>query len=191
MARDPGVRKCWKGERTGQLAGAALWGLGRVVTREAPQLQSRMLDLDPEAEEPQAVLADELLFPDSESHIAHRQGRRQVARLVRTGSGANRLALPEETDWVLAPDDGGAIETLRVQPSAAPVLEPKEVRVAVEACAPQLSRRVPGDGPGRRGVCLVRSSVAGLSKLGSDVNYSDGRRTRSRLRVRAHSGRRS
>ena len=121
-------------ERSGQLAGAALWGLGRVVTREAPQLQSRMLDLDPEAAEPQAVLADELLFPDSESHIAHRQGRRQVARLVRTGSGAERLALPEEADWVLAPDDGGAIETLRVQPSAAPVLEPKEVRVAVEAC---------------------------------------------------------
>ena len=121
-------------ERTGELAGAALWGLGRVVAREAPQLQSRMLDLDPEAAEPQAVLADELLFPDSENHIAHRQGRRQVARLVRKGSGAERLALPEEPGWVLAPDEGGAIETLRVQPLAARALEPKEVRVAVEAC---------------------------------------------------------
>ncbi len=121
-------------ERTGQLAGASLWGLGKVVVREAPQLQSRMLDLDPEAAEPQAILADELLFPDSENHVAHRQGRRQVARLVRTGSGAERLALPEEADWVLAPDEGGAIETLRVQPLAARALEPKEVRVAVEAC---------------------------------------------------------
>ena len=121
-------------ERTGQLAGAALWGLGKVVARELPQLQSRMLDLDPEAAEPQAVLADELLFPDSESHIVHRQGRRQVARLVRTGSGAQRLALPEEADWALAPDDGGAIETLRVLPVAARALEPNEVRVAVEAC---------------------------------------------------------
>ena len=121
-------------ERTGQLAGAALWGLGKVVVREAPQLQSRMLDLDPEAAEPQAVLADELLFPDSESHIAHRQGRRQVARLVRTGSGAQRLALPEGVDWALAPDEGGAIEALQVQPLAARALEPKEVRVAVEAC---------------------------------------------------------
>ena len=121
-------------ERSGQLAGAALWGLGRVVTREAPQLQARMIDLDPEAAEPQAVLEDELLFSDAESHIAHRQGRRQVARLVRASSGTERLALPEEADWVLAPDDGGAIETLRVQPLAARALEPKEVRVATEAC---------------------------------------------------------
>ncbi len=121
-------------ERAGQLAGAALWGLGRVVAREAPQLQSRMLDLDPEAAEPQAVLADELLFPDSENHIAHRRGRRQAARLVRAGSGANSLALPEEADWVLAPDEGGAIETLRVQRQPARALERGEVRVAVEAC---------------------------------------------------------
>ena len=121
-------------ERTGQLAGAALWGLGKVVAREAPQLQPRMIDLDPEAAGSEAVLADELLFPDSETHIAHRQGRRQVARLVRTGSGAERLALPEEANWVLVPDEGGAIETLRVQPLAARALEPKEVRVAVEAC---------------------------------------------------------
>ena len=121
-------------ERTGQLAGAALWGLGKVVAREAPQLQSRMLDLDPEAAEPQAVLANELLFPDSESHVAHRRGRRQAARLVRTGAGVERLALPDDADWVLAPDEGGAIETLRMQPLAARVLEPKEVRVAVEAC---------------------------------------------------------
>ena len=121
-------------ERAGQLAGAALWGLGRVVAREAPQLQARMLDLDPEAAEPQAVLADELLFPDSENHIAHRRGRRQAARLVRAGSGADGLALPEEADWVLAPDEGGAIETLRVQPQAARALERGEVRVAVEAC---------------------------------------------------------
>ena len=121
-------------ERTGQLAGAPLWGLGKVVAREAPQLQARMLDLDPEVAEPQAVLANELLFPDSESHIAHRQGRRQTARLVRTDSGAQRLALPEDAGWVLALDEGGAIETLRVQPVAARALEPNEVRAEVEAC---------------------------------------------------------
>ena len=121
-------------ERTGQLAGAALWGFGRVVAREAPQLQLRMLDLDPEATEPQAVLGDELLFPDSESHMAYRQGRRQVARLVRADAGVGRLALPEEAGWVLAPGEGGAIEALRAQPLAARSLEPKEVRVAVEAC---------------------------------------------------------
>ena len=121
-------------ERTGKLAGAALWGLGKVVLREAPQLQSRMLDLDPEAAEPQAVVANELLFPDSENHIALRGEQRQVARLIRTGAGAARLALPEEADWVLAPDEGGAIETLQVQPLLARALEPNEVRVEVDAC---------------------------------------------------------
>ena len=34
-------------ERGGELAGATLWGLGKVAAREAPQLQPRMLDLDP------------------------------------------------------------------------------------------------------------------------------------------------
>ena len=121
-------------ERTGQLAGATLWGLGRVMAREAPQLQPRMLDLDPEASEPQAVLLDELLFADSENHIAYRRGRRQSARLVRAAAGTDRLALPENADWVLAPDEGGAIEALQVQPVTARSLEPNEVRVAVETC---------------------------------------------------------
>ncbi len=121
-------------ERTGQLAGATLWGLGRVMAREAPQLQPRMLDLDPEASEPQAVLPEELLFADSENHIAYRQGRRRSARLVRAAAGTDRLALPEETDWVLAPDEGGAIEALQVQPVTTRSLEANEVRAAVETC---------------------------------------------------------
>ena len=121
-------------ERVGQLTGAALWGIGRVITREAPQLNPRMLDLDPEAADPHAVLTDELLFADSESHIAHRLGRRQVARLIRADAGEDRLALPEDANWVLAPDESGAIETLQVHPQEQKVLEPKEVRVAVKAC---------------------------------------------------------
>ena len=121
-------------ERTGQLAGAALWGLGRVVAREAPQLQVRMVDLDPEAAEPHTVLTDELLFPDTENHIAYRRGNRQVARLARLGADGERLALPEDTPWILAPDESGAIETLQVQSVAARSLGPKEVRVSIKAC---------------------------------------------------------
>ena len=121
-------------ERTGQLAGATLWGFGRVVAREASHLNPRMIDLDPESANAPETLADELLFSDSENHIAYRRGHRQAARLVRSGDGVQRLALPEEGDWVLAPDEGGAIESLRVQPLAPRALEPKEVRAAVEAC---------------------------------------------------------
>ena len=121
-------------ERTGQLAGAPLWGFGKVVAREAPQMQPRMLDLDPDTAQPHAVLADEVLFPDAENHIAHRGGRRQAARLVRAGAGVERLDLPEDVDWVLAPGEGGAIETLGIEPLSPRALEPNEVRVEVEAC---------------------------------------------------------
>ena len=155
-------------ERTGQLAGAALWGLGKVVAREMPHLQPRMLDLDPEAEEPQAVLADELLFPDSETHIAHRQGRRQAARLVRTGAGGERLDLPDEANWVLAPDEGGAIEALQARPLAARALEPREVRISVEACGLNFLDLFRAMGLVEEGV-LGEEMCGRIVEIGSDV----------------------
>ena len=83
-------------ERGGELAGAALWGFGKAVAREAVHLQPRMIDLDPGEMAPEPDLTEELLYPDSENHIAYRSGRRQVARLVRAGDGPERLAFPEE-----------------------------------------------------------------------------------------------
>jgi acyl transferase domain-containing protein len=63
---------------------APLWGLGRVIAQEHPDLHCVRLDFDPaehtgEMEE----LFEELRFPDGEDEIAFRQGRRYVARLVR------------------------------------------------------------------------------------------------------------
>ena len=120
-------------ERGGELAGATLWGFGKVVSREAPHLQARMIDLDPEGPISAADLASELLSPDAEDHIAYRAGRRQVARLVRAGATAGRLALPAGSDWVLAPDPEGALDNLYSKPRPEISLEPKEVRVEVEA----------------------------------------------------------
>ena len=121
-------------ERTGGLGGATLWGFGNVVAREAAHLRPRMLDLDPATEKRPADLAQELLFPDPETHIAYRGDRRQAARLVRADAGPERLVLPEDSDWVLAPDPGGAIENLQVRPLQKRSLQANEVRVAVEAC---------------------------------------------------------
>ena len=120
-------------ERGGELAGATLWGFGKAVALEAPHLQPRMLDLDPGEMAPLPDLVNELLYPDPENHIAYRFERRQVARLVRVGSGPERLSLPEEADWALAPDPGGVFEKPYVQPLPAPPLKPREVRVSVEA----------------------------------------------------------
>ena len=120
-------------ERGGEIAGATLWGFGKAVAREAPQLGPRMIDLDPEEPAQWSELADELLFPGSENHIAYRRGKRHVARLVRAGSATARFAFPDEPGWRLAPDESGALDGLRVETVPSNGLEPGEVRVAVEA----------------------------------------------------------
>ena len=120
-------------ESAGQLAGAVLWGLGKVVALEAVHLQPRMIDLDPGATAPMSDLVNELLYPDRENHIAYRLGRRMAARLVRPNAEGNRLALPEGPDWVLAPDRNGVFDSPEVKPLPAPSLEPREVLVTVEA----------------------------------------------------------
>ena len=120
---------------SGELAGATLWGLAKVMSMEAAHLQPRLIDLDPGAA-PAAPsgLADELLFADRETHVAYRGGSRHAARLVRARAGATRLALPEGAEWGIGPEDPEAGRTeLRIKPRPRRTLEPGEVRVAVEA----------------------------------------------------------
>ncbi len=120
-------------ERGGQLTGAVLWGVGKVIRHEAGHLQPRMIDLDPSAPPSPADLVNDLLYPDPENHIAYRLGRRQVARLARSGAADRRLTLPGESSWVLAPDPDGMFDTPQVKPLPARDLAPHDVRVAVEA----------------------------------------------------------
>ena len=120
-------------EHGGELAGATLWGMGKVVFQEAFQLQPRIIDLDPGDSRPPSNLVNELLYPDSENHIAYRRGRRMAPRLVRFGAVSERLALPEGPDWVLAPDRSGVFDRPEVKPLASRSLESREVLVSVEA----------------------------------------------------------
>ena len=120
-------------EDFGQLSGAMLWGFGKVVSHEAPHLQPRMIDLDPNTAVPLADLVNELMYPDAETHLAYRLGLRQAARLVRAGAATERLSIPEDSRWFLEPDDGGALEGLQVLDTPERPLESREVRVAVEA----------------------------------------------------------
>ncbi len=120
-------------EREGELAGALLWGFGKVAEREAPQLEPRLIDLDPGTETSPADIVNELLYPDEETHIAYRSGYRQAARLVRLADVPARLPLPEQTGWTIKPDAGGALEQLRIEPLPERPLQPREVRVAIEA----------------------------------------------------------
>ena len=120
-------------ERGGELAGASLWGLGKVVAREAPHWQPRMIDLDPDLPRTTADLVEELIAPDAETHIAYRDGRRRVARFVRAQDGPARLDLPEETGWLLDADEGGALDMVVVASQATEPMASDGIRIAVEA----------------------------------------------------------
>ncbi len=67
------------------LAQASLWGLGRVLAKEHPELWGGLIDLDAQAglRDMASLLLAEVLNPDQEDHLAFREGQRYVARLVR------------------------------------------------------------------------------------------------------------
>lgn len=66
------------------VAQAPMWGLGKVVALEHPELWGGMLDLAPEATEDEAAkLLAEIEDSRGEDHLAFRNGQRYVARLVR------------------------------------------------------------------------------------------------------------
>jgi acyl transferase domain-containing protein/NAD(P)-dependent dehydrogenase (short-subunit alcohol dehydrogenase family)/acyl carrier protein len=63
----------------------ALWGLGRVIMNEHPELRCRLIDFDPGYDDAAINdLASEMLSEDREDEVAIRAGRRFVNRLVRT-----------------------------------------------------------------------------------------------------------
>ena len=117
-------------EHTGALAGAMLWGFGKVVTRELARLPARVIDLDPDGDGLPDGFIDELLAPDGETLVAYRAGDRRAPRLVRGANGTPQLPLPEDADWRITRDPDG---DLRVEPAGRRPLAAGEVRVAVEA----------------------------------------------------------
>jgi acyl transferase domain-containing protein/aryl carrier-like protein len=75
------------GEPVAALAQAPLWGLGRTLAMEHPELRCVRIDLDPagsKADQLDALLA-ELSTPADEDQVAWRRGGRRMARLVRDG----------------------------------------------------------------------------------------------------------
>ncbi|MYA60939.1 MAG: SDR family NAD(P)-dependent oxidoreductase, partial [Chloroflexi bacterium] len=120
-------------ESAGELSGSVLWGFGKAIALEAAHLQPRMIDIDPTADAGVSDLVEEMLSPDDENHIAYRSGRRLSARLVRPDASDGRLALPGGSEWVLSPNRDGIFDRPEVKQLPARPLEPKEVRVTVEA----------------------------------------------------------
>ncbi len=63
---------------------ASLWGLGKVIAIEHPELRCTRVDLDPEGNtNAAAVLLDEIMAADREDQVGFREGQRYVPRLTR------------------------------------------------------------------------------------------------------------
>jgi acyl transferase domain-containing protein len=77
---------------------APMWGFGRVLALEHPDLWGGIVDLGAEAPDgAAAALRDEILGSDGEDQIAYRGGRRHVARLQHRED-------PPASAWVVRPD---------------------------------------------------------------------------------------
>ncbi len=94
------------------LAQAPLWGLGKVIALEHPELWGRAIDLDPRASSDEARgLLGAIDARDSEDFVALRGGERYVARLVRSDGPrmpAQPLALRADAAYLVTGGLGGA-----------------------------------------------------------------------------------
>jgi polyketide synthase 12/epothilone polyketide synthase D len=119
------------------VAQAPLWGLGRVLNLEHPELRCRCIDLNPEAADTEAAaLLAELLRDDREEQVALRAAGRYVARLVKT-------TLAEKPETAAAPEpaqgrpfrleirEPGVLERLTLYPLQRRPPGPGEVELAV------------------------------------------------------------
>jgi len=79
-----GTQAAAPGDLLPGLVAAPLWGLGKAIARELPELGCRRIDLDAARDARDAArLADELMAAGDEDELALRGDRRLVARLVR------------------------------------------------------------------------------------------------------------
>jgi acyl transferase domain-containing protein/protein-L-isoaspartate O-methyltransferase len=105
LIRAGGSTRLWLATRNAQPTEAAssvtpgqatVWGLGRVIALEHPELWGGVVDLasNSSAADDAASLLAEILNPDGEDQIAWREGKRYAPRLIRNGNLKGRA-----TQW--------------------------------------------------------------------------------------------
>jgi myxalamid-type polyketide synthase MxaB len=113
-----------------------LWGLGRTLLREQPDLRCMMVDLDPTGptDELQAFLA-ECSSKGDENQVAFRGGVRYVPRLIRSAVKAaqaeGELLLPGYRPYRLEIDQPGVLKNLGLHPVERRPPGPGEVEIRV------------------------------------------------------------
>ena len=121
------------------LAQAPLWGLGRTLAYEHPELRCARVDLDPAATDAEAAaefVQDLLAGPEDEEEIAWRAGRRYLGRLERQPPEAARspLLVPAASrPFHLEIDAPGQLDRLALRACARRPPGPGEVEIRVTA----------------------------------------------------------
>ena len=126
-------------------AQAALWGFGKSVALEHPELHCTLIDLDAAPEATTASDAERLLAEitaatrEQEIALRARDGAevRLVARLAPLPTVIPATPAPgaEETPLALVITERGSLDNLRVRPAARRKPQPHEIEVRVEAAA--------------------------------------------------------
>lgn len=116
---------------------AAVWGLGRVIMNEYPQLNGHLIDIHPDCNMPGEMLAKELLAGDKEEEVLLTPHGRYVPRMMTTEAAAARQSLPTEHDRqqasVLSFEAPGSLRNLRWMPLPDKALQPHEVEITPSA----------------------------------------------------------
>jgi NADPH:quinone reductase-like Zn-dependent oxidoreductase/acyl carrier protein len=119
------------------VAAVPLWGMGKVIAQEHPELRCACVDLDPAAPADEMQRLHRTIRLDGrEDRVGFRRGRRHVARLARRaeasrvprGAGADRAA-PFQLDVA----ERGALDTLVRRPAVRRPPGPGEVELEVRA----------------------------------------------------------
>jgi myxalamid-type polyketide synthase MxaB len=117
------------------LAQSPLWGLGRVIALEHPELRCVRIDLESPAGIAEAkLLVAELAAPGTEDQVAFRDDHRLVARLARL-TDARRSIEHEQTDgaYRLTMNSFGILDELHLAPLVRQSPGRGEVEIAVRA----------------------------------------------------------
>jgi myxalamid-type polyketide synthase MxaB len=111
---------------------AALWGLGRSLRQEQPDLRCTCIDLDAADPDPATTLLAALHQTDAEDQIAYRQGTRYGARLS-PNLAKPALTIPAAPSFRLGLTQYGVLDHLTLMPCQRRSPGPGEVEILVRA----------------------------------------------------------
>jgi len=117
------------------LAQSPMWGLGRVIAAEHPELGCTRIDLDPAGGDDEAdQLAEEIWSGQNEDQVAYRGGERKVARLRRLDQlESGSLQVPRGRPYRLEITSRGQLDNVALQPCDRQSPGPGQVEIKVRA----------------------------------------------------------